>query len=99
MLKRSSITSAAAFLSERADFLHVGVVPGVNGFGYDVVLRIDGSYIDEEDAYAAAEELRNRIRRVSDIRPLFGWDAWDLPDRRRIPRRRRRSPSTSGGAR
>lgn len=50
------------WIAERADFLHVHVVRSVGGSGWDVVLRIDGTYSDRAMAEEVAEMLRTEVR-------------------------------------
>lgn len=66
----SSLDMAAGFLRERADFLHVYAVKSPGGSGWDVVLRIDGTYANRPDAEAAAEGIRERILRLDDVPPV-----------------------------
>jgi hypothetical protein len=63
---------AAEFLEERRDFVHAYATPSVSGEGWDVVLRIDGTYATEEDALEAAEGIRQQVLRISDV-PNDGW--------------------------
>lgn len=67
--------TALGFLTERRDFFHVTVTPGCNGWGYDVVLRIDGSYSTKEAAEAAAEGMKEWIEGITDI-PKDRWHNW-----------------------
>lgn len=68
--------NASEFLSERSDFLDVYVVKD-NG-GWDIVLRIDGTYFDESTARACAEGLRDGIRSIPDVawKPYGVWGRW-----------------------
>ena len=77
--------TAAAFLTERRDFLHLDVVPGAVSGG-DIVLRVDGTYSNETDARAVAEFVRARIVDLTDVRK-DGWRAWHWPAR--LPRKSR----------
>ena len=69
--------TAADFLTERRDFLRVEVVPGYRGAdeGWDVVLRIDGTYSDRETAEEVAKAMKADIGALRDI-PKDRWDAW-----------------------
>jgi hypothetical protein len=53
--------TTSEYMTERQDFLYVYAAPSVAGSGWDVVLRIDGTYADRADAEAAAQEERSRI--------------------------------------
>lgn len=67
--------TAAEFLTERRDFLMVRVVRA-EGAGWDIVLRIDGTYAEREDAEPVAAFMRKSIEAISDI-PKDGWDRWN----------------------
>lgn len=45
----------------REDFLHIHATPSSSGSGWDVVLRIDGTYADKDLAEAVADGLRKVI--------------------------------------
>jgi hypothetical protein len=62
------MTTAAGFLSERRDFLHVHATRSVSGEGWDVVLRVDGTYHDPADAEGAAASIRDRLDALTDVR-------------------------------
>ncbi len=62
----SPFDSAAGFLSERQDFLYVYAAPS-EGDGWDVVMRIDGTYFDEASAKVAAEGMRQWINGLKDV--------------------------------
>ena len=62
------LDTAAGFLSERRDFLHITAAPSLAGDGWDVLLRVDGTYAERGDAEAAAVELRDWIERLRDVR-------------------------------
>ncbi len=68
--------SAAEFFTERSDLLDVSVVRS-NG-GWDVVLRIDGTYTYEEDAVAAADGMRDMVKMIPDIawKTYGAWGRW-----------------------
>jgi hypothetical protein len=69
--------TAAAFLDSRRDWMRVQVVPGwVGGQGWDVVLRIDGTYGERVDAERVAAAMKRKIESLSDI-THDRWDAWD----------------------
>ncbi len=59
--------TAAGFLSERQDFLYVFVVKSP-GDGWDVVLRVDGSYSDRRGAERGAAGIVEWIEGIRDIR-------------------------------
>lgn len=83
-MKASTATSpwsitAAEFLVERRDFLHVFAVPSPGGKGWDVVCRMDGTYfLDEVDALAAAEGIRDMMEHLEDV-PMEGRYWWAGP--------------------
>jgi hypothetical protein len=74
----SSRESAALFLTERADFLHLSVEPSVSGDGFDVVLRLDGTYAERELADAALEGIKHRIEELEDV-PTGRRHWWEGP--------------------
>ena len=59
----------AGFLRERRDFLQVRVVPGEES-GFDVVLRIDGTYLWRGDAVSVAEYIEQAIHRLQPLRRM-----------------------------
>ena len=61
------------------------MVPGAVS-GWDIVLRVDGTYSNETDARAVAEFVRARIADLTDVRK-DGWRAWHWPAR--LPRKNR----------
>ena len=75
MTEALDIHTARGFLTERRDLFHVSVVPGLFD-GWDVVLRIDGTYADRPMAEAAAEGMREWMRILTDV-PRDGWHAWE----------------------
>ena len=61
--------TAAEFLSERRDFLYVYVVRSAGDpTGWDVVIRIDGTYSDRATAEGAAGCIRDRMDAITDAR-------------------------------
>lgn len=60
------LLTAAGFLTERQDFLYVYVVPSA-GSGWDVVVRIDGTYSDRANAKDAAEDIRDWMSHLTDV--------------------------------
>jgi hypothetical protein len=70
--------TAAEYLSERRDFLHVGVAPSASGEGWDVVLRLDGTYSDRATAEAAVDDTRWRLEHLGDV-STEGRIWWDGP--------------------
>lgn len=50
------------FLEERADYLRVDVRPAVEDDGWDVCLRLDGTYAIEELATANANSIREQLQ-------------------------------------
>lgn len=69
--------TATGWLAERCDFLHVHAVRSVRGDGWDVVLRVDGTYAERADAEAVAAWLREAVTRgelLTDIpRERLAW--------------------------
>ena len=53
--------TAAEFLTDRQDFLQFRVVPDHIGEGYDVVLRLDGTYSHRKDAVDSLGQLYDRF--------------------------------------
>ena len=52
------------FLRSRQSWFRVGVTPAEGGSGWEVVLRIDGTYATKRIALEAAEYLRDEIDRL-----------------------------------
>ena len=67
MNERPDLTTAAGFLSERRDFLYVSVVPSASGDGFDVVVRVDGTYSELAEAEDAALGIRRWIESLTDV--------------------------------
>lgn len=59
---------AAEFLNERRDFLYVYPARSASGQGWDVVVRLDGTYSDEAMVKDAAKEIRRVIDSLTDVR-------------------------------
>jgi hypothetical protein len=59
--------TAAELLNEREDFLHVFATPSVSGEGWDVVLRLDGTYTSQLDAEEAVIAARECIEGLKDV--------------------------------
>lgn len=59
--------TTSEYMTERADFLYVYAAPSVAGHGWDVVMRLDGTYADRADAEAAALMERSRINALADV--------------------------------
>jgi hypothetical protein len=66
----------AGFVTERADFFRIGVLETAHGF--DVVLRIDGTYAAAGDAEAVVEYLRAWLR---DVLPAAARRRWESHER------------------
>lgn len=64
---RATMSTAAGFLSERQDYLHVFVTKSP-GHGWDVVVRVDGSYSSKAWAEAAAGGIRQWMEGLTDVR-------------------------------
>jgi hypothetical protein len=69
------IRTAKGFLSDRGDYFHVFVVPSPIGKGWDVALRIDGSYDSKVQAAQAAEALKARLLAIEDL-THERWYSW-----------------------
>lgn len=61
------MSKAAGFLSERQDYLYVYAAPSMSGDGFDVVIRVDGTYDDQATAQEAAEGIRHWIEGLEDV--------------------------------
>lgn len=73
-------TKAAEWLSERSDFLHIYAAPSTSGSGWDVVMRIDGTYFGndaKEMAEEVAKALRDDVRWADVPRDRMIW--WEGP--------------------
>jgi hypothetical protein len=70
--------SAAEFLAEPRDFLHVFATPSVSGDGWDVVVRIDGTYPTQLGAQEMVAALRDRMEHLVDV-SNSGRDWWNGP--------------------
>jgi hypothetical protein len=82
-MKTDDIFTAAGFLTERRDFLYVYAAPSVSGDGFDVVMRVDGTYSDEAGAEEAAKGIRESIERLKDV-PAEGHTWWIGPPWQRL---------------
>ena len=60
------LKTAAGFLSERQDFLYVQVIAS-DGDGWDVVVRVDGTYAERASAEAAAAGIRDLMDGLEDV--------------------------------
>lgn len=81
--------TAAEFLTERRDFLYVYATKSASGQGWDVVVRVDGTYSSKVGAEGAAEGIREWMANLSDV-PREGRDWWYGPPWKRdalLPRR------------
>lgn len=69
-----------SFFKSRSDWIDVGVVQNVDvdfehsnsgapGTDWDIVIRIDGSYADEQDAEVNAAIFRGRLAGIGLLRP------------------------------
>lgn len=67
MKESNDLHTAAGFLTERRDFLHIYATKSTSGEGYDVVMRIDGTYFDKEMAEACAEGMKEIFDSIRDI--------------------------------
>jgi hypothetical protein len=78
MIKPAPMDTAAGFLQERRDFLHVYAAPSVSGSGWDVVVRIDGTYDSQANAEDAASGIRQMMEALKDV-PMDGRTWWNGP--------------------
>lgn len=62
------IETVTTFFASRADWLKVGVMENDDGDGYEVVLRIDGTYLEEMDAVVNAALFHQRLANLGLIR-------------------------------
>jgi len=76
------VGTAQAFLEERKGWLRVVVAQSPDG-GFDILLRIDGTYTEREDAEGIARMFRRDLRKMfrRDLRelrdvPQDGWNSW-----------------------
>jgi hypothetical protein len=70
--------TAREFLSERRDFLYVYAAPSESGTGWDVVVRIDGTYSEHADAEDAGGGIRQMFDMLVDVpRDRRTW--WEGP--------------------
>ncbi len=76
-LEGADIRTALGFMRDREDSFRVFVVRSPLGHGWDVVLRIDGSYDAQEAAVEAAQRMRALLLDVRDLDHdrWFSWDA------------------------
>jgi hypothetical protein len=72
------IRTALGFLADREDSFRVFVVRSALGHGWDVVLRVDGSYDTQEAAADAAKRIKQMLL---DVRGLdhARWFSWEAP--------------------
>ena len=61
------LLTAAGFLTERQDFLYVYATKSVSGAGWDVVVRIDGTYSDRTNAKDAALDIADWLTSLTDV--------------------------------
>ena len=71
------IRTSLGFLTDREDNFRVFVVRSPLGHGWDVVLRVDGSYDTQEAAAQGAQRIRQMLLDVQDLNHerWFSWDA------------------------
>lgn len=76
-LEIPDIRTALGFLTDREDSFRVFVVRSPLGHGWDVVLRVDGSYDTEAAAAQAAAGIKDMLLNVRDLNHerWFSWDA------------------------
>jgi hypothetical protein len=70
------VRSALGFLIDREDYFRVFVVRDPSDGGWDVVLRVDGSYETQEIAAHAAERIRDQLLEVRDL-DHSRWFSWE----------------------
>lgn len=71
------IRTSLGFLTDREDSFRVFVVRSPLGHGWDVVLRVDGSYDTQEAAAQGAQRIKQMLLDVQDLNQdrWFSWDA------------------------
>ena len=71
------IRTSLGFLTDREDNFRVFVARSPLGHGWDVVLRVDGSYDTQEAAAQAAQRIKKMLLDVQDLNHerWFSWDA------------------------
>lgn len=81
-----TMETADEFFDRRKDWLDVGVVrnskvsyehSNYGSMGYDVVLRVDGSYMSKDDADAIADLFRQQLAHLMSSRPVYVKDLTD----------------------
>ena len=75
-LEIPDIRTALGFLTDREDNFRVFVVRSPLGHGWDVVLRVDGSYDTQEAADEAAEGIKRMLLDVRDL-DHGRWFSWE----------------------
>ena len=74
----ADIRTALGFMTDREDSFRVFVVRSPVGPGWDVVLRVDGSYDSQEAATHAARGIKDMLLNVQDLNHER-WFSWE-PD-------------------
>ncbi len=71
------IRTPLGFLRDREDYFRVSVVRSSVGHGWDVVLRLDGTYDAQEAAVLAAERVKEAVLGIEglDHGRWFSWEA------------------------
>ena len=71
------IRTSLGFLTDREDSFRVFVTRSPLGHGWDVVLRVDGTYDTQEAAAHAAQRIKQMLLDVQDLNHerWFSWDA------------------------
>ena len=78
--------TAIDFINERRDFMYVYTAPSARGSGWDVVLRIDGTYADRELADHVAEYLRQRVLAIEGLNKSGIYWMQGPPEQKEEPR-------------
>ncbi|HYM83280.1 MAG TPA: hypothetical protein VEY67_03930 [Candidatus Dormibacteraeota bacterium] len=71
------IRTASGFMADRQDYFAVSVVRSALGDGWDVVLRVDGSYDTREAATVAAKAIGKMLVEIRDLdhERWYSWNA------------------------
>ncbi len=70
------IATPLGFLRDREDYFRVSVVRSPVGHGWDVVLRLDGTYDAQEAAVLAAERVKEMLLGVDGL-DHDRWFSWE----------------------
>ena len=77
-LEIPDIRTALGFLADREDSFRVSVVRSALGHGWDVVLRVDGSFDTQEAAADASRRIKQMLLAVRGL-DHERWFSWEAP--------------------